>query len=218
MNPNDICPQEQARITMRDGDTLQVQSPIDNTCKTIDLSPRITIRFQNVCKVITMKAKRFSLNPTKTQIQRTLLNNVSGQIESGQLVALMGPSGCGKTTLLNILAGRALNGVAGNIFFNNQPYNKNMKHEVAYVLQQDIFFEKLTVKQQLMYTALLRLPKHLTRKDKLLQVQKIIEQLRLQNCANTLIMLLSGGEKKRVNIGTELLTNPSVILLDGNIY
>ena len=90
-----------------------------------------------------------------------------------------------------------------------------MKGKLAYVLQQDLFFETLTVKQQLTYTALLRLPNHLSKNDKLAQVEHIIDQLRIRKCENTPIMLISGGEKKRVNIGTELLTNPSVIFLDG---
>ena len=93
-----------------------------------------------------------------------------------------------------------------------------MKRKLAYVLQQDLFFENLTVKQQLTYTALLRLPNHLSKSDKLAQVEQIIDQLRIRKCANTPIMLISGGEKKRVNIGTELLTNPSVIFLDGKSY
>jgi len=108
-----------------------------------------------------------------------------------------------------------LNGVTGDIWFNNQRYDRAMKRKLAYVLQQDLFFESLTVKQQLTYTALLRLPNDLSRKDKLAQVEHIIDQLRIRKCANTPIMLVSGGEKKRVNIGTELLTNPSVIFLDG---
>ena len=93
-----------------------------------------------------------------------------------------------------------------------------MKRKLAYVLQQDLFFESLTVKQQLTYTALLRLPNNLSKADKLAQVEQIIDQLRIRKCANTPIMLISGGEKKRVNIGTELLTNPSVIFLDGKSH
>ena len=123
--------------------------------------------------------------------------------------------GSGKTTLLNTLAGRALSGVTGDIWFNNERYDKNMKRKLAYVLQQDLFFDNLTVKQQLTYTALLRLPNHLSRADKIAQVEQIIDQLRIRKCANTPILLISGGEKKRVNIGTELLTSPSVIFLDG---
>jgi ABC-type multidrug transport system ATPase subunit len=192
--------------------------PTDGTRVIGDLSPQITITFHNLSKVIHIPGKMVDPTSKEKLVERTLLDNISGQIHPGQLVALMGPSGCGKTTLLNVLAGRTLNGVTGDIWINNQRYEKSMKHKLAYVLQQDIFFENLTVKQQLIYTALLRLPKTLTRQDKFLQVEDIIEQLRLQTCANTPIMLISGGEKKRVNIATELLTNPSVIFLDGQFF
>jgi ABC-type multidrug transport system ATPase subunit len=207
--------QKQHIIEMRGGDTLQVQMSVDGARTIAALSPRITVTFHNVSKVIDVPAKMIDPSSKERFIQRTLLDQVSGQIHPGEVVALMGPSGCGKTTLLNTLAGRALSGVSGNIWFNNQQYDKSMKRKLAYVLQQDIFFEKLTVKQQLTYTALLRLPNHLSKQDKLAQVEQIIDQLRIRKCANTPIMLISGGEKKRVNIGTELLTNPSVIFLDG---
>ena len=110
-----------------------------------------------------------------------------------------------------------MNGVTGDIWFNKQRYDKGMKRKLAYILQQDLFFESLTVKEQLTYTALLRLPNHLSKTDKLAQVEQTIDQLRIRKCENTPIMLISGGEKKRVNIGTELLTNPSVIFLDGKL-
>ncbi|CAF3674584.1 unnamed protein product [Adineta steineri] len=201
-------------VEMRDGDTLQTQMSIEGAKTIAALSPRITVTYHNVTKVINVPAKMIDPSSKERFIQRTLLDGISGQIHPQQVVALMGPSGCGKTTLLNTLAGRAMNGVTGDIWFNNQRYDKGMKRKLAYVLQQDLFFEPLTVKQQLTYTALLRLPNHLSRKDKLAQVEQIIDQLRIRKCANTPIMLVSGGEKKRVNIGTELLTNPSVIFLD----
>jgi ABC-type multidrug transport system ATPase subunit len=202
-------------IQMRGGDTLQVQMSVEGVRTIAALSPRITVTFHDVSKVINVPAKMIDPTSKERFIQRTLLDKISGQIHPGQLVALMGPSGSGKTTLLNTLAGRALSGVSGNIWFNNQQYDKSMKRKLAYVLQQDLFFEKLTVKQQLTYTALLRLPNHLSKTDKLAQVEQIIDQLRIRKCANTPLMLISGGEKKRVNIGTELLTNPSVLFLDG---
>ncbi|CAF1055369.1 unnamed protein product [Adineta steineri] len=209
---DDISKQRTISIC-RDG-AIGVRLSFDGVRIMEDLSPRITITFQNVCKIIDIPGKMMDPPSKEKIVQRTLLDNVSGQVHPRQLVALMGPSGCGKTTLLNTLAGRSLNGVTGNIWLNNQRYEKSMKRNIAYVLQEDIFFENLTVKQQLTYTALLRLPNSLTRKDKLAQVEQIIEQLHLQNCANTPIILISGGQKRRVNIGTELLTNPSVIFLD----
>ncbi|UJR27422.1 hypothetical protein I4U23_008712 [Adineta vaga] len=201
-------------IQMRDGDTLQIPMSLEGAQIIATQSSRITVTFHGVSKVINVPAKMIDPTSKERFIQRTLLDNLSGQIHPRQIVALMGPSGCGKTTLLNTLAGRALSGVTGNIWYNNQQYDRAMKRKLAYVLQQDLFFESLTVKQQLTYTALLRLPNHLSRKDKLAQVEQIIDQLRIRKCANTPIMLISGGEKKRVNIGTELLTNPSVIFLD----
>ncbi|CAF1282949.1 unnamed protein product [Adineta steineri] len=201
-------------IEMREVDKLQAQVSDDGARTLAALSSHITVTFYNVSKVINVPAKMIDSSSKERFIERKLLDQVSGQIQPGQIVALMGPSGCGKTTLLNTLAGRALNGVTGNIWFNDQSYDRSMKRKLAYVLQQDLFFEQLTVKQQLTYTGLLRLPSHLSRNDKLAQVEQIIDQLRIRKCANTPITLISGGEKKRVNIGTELLTNPSVIFLD----
>ena len=125
---------------------------------------------------------------------------------------MMGPSGSGKTTLLDCLSNRG--GVAeGRITLNSAPLQKHHKRLMAYVTQEDLFFNHLTVFDQLLYTALLRLG-GLTRKEKVAEVNKILAQLKLTKCRDTPIMLISGGEKKRTNIGSELLTDPSVVLLD----
>jgi ABC-type multidrug transport system ATPase subunit len=140
---------------------------------------------------------------------RVILNNVSGKALPGQVLGIMGPSGAGKTTLLNVLAGRAA--YDSGIYQSSFKTEKDKK-KIAYITQKDVFFTTLTVRDQLMYTALLRLPG--TKQEKISEVDRIIQLLRLQKCQNTQIKLISGGESKRVNIGTELLTNPSVILLD----
>ena len=86
--------------------------------------------------------------------------------------------------------------------------------QIAYVKQADIFFTHLTVRDQLGYTAFLRLPQAWSPHRKLEEVDRIIQLLKLTKVADSKIDTLSGGEKKRVNIGTELLTDPSCILLD----
>ena len=86
-------PQKEVVIEMRDGDTLQVQMSVDGARILADLSPRITVTFHNVSKVINVPAKMIDPSSKERTIQRTLLDNVSGQIHPGQIVALMGPSG-----------------------------------------------------------------------------------------------------------------------------
>lgn len=152
-----------------------------------------------------------------TSKKKTILKNVSGAAYPGEILALMGPSGSGKTSLLDALSGRSafeegmlsVNGTEAK-----EAVMKKLKRKIAYVKQADIFFGHLTVRDQLTYTALLRLPSTTTRNEKHAEVSRILSMLRLDKCADTPIWLLSGGEKKRVNIGTELLTDPRVILLD----
>ena len=148
---------------------------------------------------------------------KTILNEVSGFAAPGEVMACMGPSGSGKTTLMNVLSGRS-SYQGGIISINGEPINaKTMKRlmtKVAYVKQADIFFGHLSVRDQFTYTALLRMPSTIPTIEKHQEVDKLIRLLRLSNVADSAIMMLSGGEKKRVNIGTELLTDPDVLLLD----
>lgn len=150
-------------------------------------------------------------------VVKTILDEVSGSAEPGEVLALMGPSGSGKTSLLNILSGRSSYDT-GSISINGRPLTsqsrKKLMSKIAYVKQSDVFFDHLTVKDQLVYTALLRLPSTVSREDKIVEVDKVISLLRLNKVAGSPIMLCSGGEKKRINIATELLTDPEVLLLD----
>jgi ABC-type multidrug transport system ATPase subunit len=91
---------------------------------------------------------------------------------------------------------------------------KRLMAKIGYVRQADIFFSHLTVRDQLGYTAFLRLPQDWTRQSKLDEVERIITMLRLTKVADSKIRTLSGGEQKRLNIGTELLTDPMILLLD----
>ncbi|KAG7370663.1 ABC-2 type transporter [Nitzschia inconspicua] len=149
--------------------------------------------------------------------QKIILDAVSGYAAPGEVLAMMGPSGSGKTSLLNCLSGRTPYD-SGVVSVNGRPLGgqdmKRLMAKIAYVRQADIFFEHLTVRDQLGYTAFLRLPEAWSAQTKLSEVERVIKLLRLTKVADSKLQLLSGGEKKRVNIGTELLTDPSILLLD----
>jgi len=148
---------------------------------------------------------------------RTILTEVSGAARPGEILALMGPSGSGKTSILDVLSGRSSYD-SGTITLDGEIVSprvmKKLKKRVAYVKQSDLFFGHLTVRDQLTYTAFLRLPTEWPKGRKVEEVDRIIRQLRLGRCADTPIQRISGGERKRLNIGSELLTDPAIILLD----
>ncbi|OLY81891.1 ABC transporter G family member 7 [Smittium mucronatum] len=153
---------------------------------------------------------------------KTILSNINGYIKSGELVAIIGSSGAGKTTLLNVLSGRILGGtVNGEILFNGAKRDKkSFKRDVAYVEQDDLLFGTLTTKETLSYAADFRLPNSdYTKQEKIDRVKDVMKSLRLTKAENTFIGReglkgLSGGERKRVSIGVEIVTDPKMIMLD----
>jgi len=132
---------------------------------------------------------------------------------------MLGPSGSGKTTLLTALAGRLPGKVSGTITYNGKAFSSSMKRKTGFVTQDDVLYPHLTVLETLTYAALLRLPKELSKQDKIEQTEMLIRELGLARCRNgvvggTLLRGISGGERKRVSIGQEMLVNPSLLLLD----
>ncbi|KAG6390484.1 hypothetical protein SASPL_148219 [Salvia splendens] len=158
------------------------------------------------------------LNSSKI-VEKHIVQGVSGSIFPGEVLALMGPSGGGKTTLLNLLSGR-VKCDGGIITYNDRLYTKSLKRRIGFVLQDDTVFPHLTVKETLTYSALLRLPNSLSKQQKTERAMDVLSQLGLEKCQNTMVggnkgvRGVSGGEKKRVCIGNEILLNPSLLFLD----
>lgn len=156
----------------------------------------------------------------KKKMEMHILHDVSGSVRSGELIAIMGPTGSGKTTLLNVLARRIKRNVTGDILVNGEVIQgRRLKRRMGYVLQDDIFFPNLTVRDTISYTAYLKLPKSLSWKEKRERVDDILTELGIQRCSNTIVgggwvRGVSGGERKRTNIANELVSNPSLIFLD----
>ncbi|XP_073149876.1 ABC transporter G family member 22-like isoform X2 [Henckelia pumila] len=153
-------------------------------------------------------------------VEKDILNGITGSVVPGEVLALMGPSGSGKTTLLSLLGGRVTeHSVGGSITYNDQSYSKSLKSRIGFVTQDDILFPNLTVRETLTYAARLRLPRTLTKDEKDKRAMDVIHELGLERCQDTIIggsfvRGVSGGERKRVCIGNEIIINPSLLFLD----
>jgi len=150
-----------------------------------------------------------------------VVDTVTGRLRAGTMVSLMGGSGAGKSSLLNALCGRAFYGtVTGDISINGHRSSIE-KHSgsTGFVPQDDIVYPELTVRENLVYSGRFRLP----RGTKLEKIYKLADEtlatLGLSRVANSPVgdvqrRGVSGGEKKRVNIGLELMARPRALFLD----
>ncbi|XVF18927.1 hypothetical protein REPUB_Repub11eG0066000 [Reevesia pubescens] len=151
--------------------------------------------------------------------EKVILNGITGMVQPGEMLAMLGPSGSGKTTLLTALGGRLSGRLNGTVTYNGKPFSNSMKRNTGFVTQDDVLHPHLTVTETLVFTALLRLPNSFTKGEKIMHAEAVITQLGLINCKNCIIggpflRGVSGGERKRVSIGQEMLINPSLLFLD----
>ena len=152
---------------------------------------------------------------------RRLLENVSLVIQPGEMVAIMGPSGAGKSTLLSVLNGQ-VTPAAGRIVIGGLELHEHFelfRGRIGYVPQDDILHADLTVWQALWYAARLRLPKDMADDEIARRIRQVLAQLGLEGTEHTRVgdqrkRGVSGGQRKRVNLAMELLTDPPILVLD----
>ncbi|KAG6971718.1 hypothetical protein JG688_00004323 [Phytophthora aleatoria] len=156
---------------------------------------------------------------------KRILYKISGRVSRGEVLGLLGPSGSGKTTLLNALAAveNGRSEFAGELLLDGKPLSKEYRRIAAYVQQDDSLYSTLTVRECISYSAQLRLPPTLSDSVKNAMVDRVIAELNLTHVANSRIGSVggnssrrgvSGGERRRVSIGMELVTSPRILILD----
>lgn len=182
-------------------------------------------------RTVTIRLDDFALDIEKRGLRRQwtkpILKPLSAEFRAGSLNVIMGPSGSGKTSLLNSMAGRLKDSVStrykksGTMTFNGAEPSHDVVHSIcSYVTQDDdALLASLTVRETLRYAAGLRLPKWMSKDQKMQRAEEILLKMGLKDCAdnligNDLIKGISGGEKRRVTIAIQVLTEPRVLLLD----
>ncbi|XP_071719365.1 putative white-brown complex homolog protein 30 [Rutidosis leptorrhynchoides] len=170
--------------------------------------PRIEIAFNEL--TLTLKGKR-----------KCIMRSVSGKLMPGRISAVMGPSGAGKTTFLSALTGKITGcTMSGMILVNGKNESIHCyKKIVGFVPQDDIVHGDLTVEENLRFSARCRLSSDLPKQDKVLIIERVIESLGLQGVRDSKVGTvekrgISGGQKKRVNVGLEMVMEPSLLILD----
>ncbi|KAK0160941.1 hypothetical protein PV328_008291 [Microctonus aethiopoides] len=192
----------------------------------IDSRDRITYTWSDVNVYHTSSNNRswdhFFLNKKQVE-QRHILKDVSGVAYPGELLIIMGSSGAGKTTLLNAMTFHTSRGmtVTGTMAANGRHITPSiLTSRTAYVQQDDLFVGTLTVKEHLLFQAMVRMDRHIPYRQRVQRVNDVISELALTKCRNTIIGIpgrvkgLSGGEMKRLSFASEVLTDPPLMFCD----
>jgi ABC-type multidrug transport system ATPase subunit len=153
---------------------------------------------------------------------KRILQGVSGYASPGQVLAIMGSSGAGKTTLLNCLSGRRISGMLGGTIKTNGSVltsRNSFRKVAAFVTQDDLMLETQTPREVVTFSACLRLGGAIDRATRNKIIDDVIRMLHLEKAADTLVGDpqqggISGGERKRVNIAAEMVTNPTIVYVD----
>jgi len=152
----------------------------------------------------------------KAYKKRRILEGVSMEVSSGDIVGLLGPNGAGKTTCFYMVVG-LVKPDKGSILFNDiditdHPMHSRARLGVGYLPQEASVFRQLSVTQNIM--AILETRKGLSKEDQHDKLEALLEELQITHIRDSLGISLSGGERRRVEIARALSADPSFILLD----
>lgn len=155
-------------------------------------------------------------NMVKRFSKRTVVNNVSINVKSGEVVGLLGPNGAGKTTSFYMMVG-LIPVDEGLITLNQQditrhPMHSRAKMGIGYLPQEASVFRKLSVSENIM--SILQIRPELNNKQREQLLQNLLDELQIEHIRDSTGISLSGGERRRVEIARALATEPSFILLD----
>ncbi|KAJ5153604.1 CDR ABC transporter [Penicillium coprophilum] len=148
---------------------------------------------------------------------RRILDGVDGWVKPGTLTALMGVTGAGKTSLLDVLADRVTIGVvSGDMLIDGRLRDDSFQRKTGYVQQQDLHMETSTVREALVFSALLRQPASVPRREKVAYVEEVIRMLGMEEYADAVVGIAGEGlnveQRKRLTIGVELAAKPDLLL------
>lgn len=152
----------------------------------------------------------------KTYNKRNVVNGVSLQVDTGEVVGLLGPNGAGKTTSFYMMVG-LIKADDGEILIDSQDITHHPMHVraqlgVGYLPQEPSVFRKLSVADNL--RAVLQIRSDLTEGQIELVIEELLEEFHIPHLRNQMALSLSGGERRRVEIARALASNPQFILLD----
>src|SRR5215831_11736906 len=198
--------------SLKDGDTIRIDVGQFLRC---NFSERIIEEERNIIRTLEVSEVTHRFGGADTGLE-----GISFPLTRGELVCVMGASGCGKSTLLRVLAGQ-LQPTGGNIYLNGRSLYPNLdelKKYISYIPQEDAFDEHLTIGENLQFAAAIRSP-HLSRRDRVRRLEAKLVELGLGERRDAVVgaaakKTLSGGERKRLNIGLDMIGMSDVYLFD----
>ncbi len=207
---NDTPVRNSARLA--DGDLIRIDVGQVLRC---NFTERMLEEERNVIRVLEARDLRHAF-----RVGETTLDNINFTVTRGEMVCVMGSSGCGKSTLLRTMAGQNWPDAGGVVLNGRSLYDnvEDLQRYISYIPQDDAFDEQLTIEENLTLAAALRSP-HLSGRERARRIDSKLIELGLNERRNSVVgsavqKSLSGGERKRLNIGLDMIGMADVYLFD----